>query len=147
MRILKKLTVFTFGGLAYGILEIIWRGETHISMFLVGGLCFLMISLIDADLPGGSILLKAPLCAAAVTATELVSGVIINIVMKLDVWDYSSLPFNLWGQICLPFSAMWLGLSAPAAIVGRLLKYLVFDEELPELRLLHRRAVAAEEQG
>lgn len=148
MQVFKSLAIFTFGGLAYGLLEIFWRGETHISMFVVGGLCFLMISVIDS-LPafGGSLLLEAPVCALFVTAAELVSGIVVNLMMGLEVWDYSELPLNLWGQICLPFSAIWLGLSIPAALAARLMKHFMFDEELPELRLLPQIRRPAVEEG
>ena len=39
----KLATLFTVGGLLYGLIEIAWRGHTHISMFVVGGLCFVLI--------------------------------------------------------------------------------------------------------
>ena len=123
MRVLKALSVFAFGGLSYGLLEILYRGQTHISMFAVGGLCFLLITALDC-LPffGGGLLLEAPLCAAVITAVEFASGVLINIRLGLGVWDYSALPLNLMGQICLPFSAIWLGLSVPAIFASRLLR-------------------------
>ena len=137
MRLLRSLTVFTFGGLCYGILEIFWRGTTHISMFLVGGLCFLIISLIDGTGAfGGSLLLEAPLCALCVTAVELLSGLWINRVLMLEVWDYSDVPMNFMGQICLPFSAIWLFLAVPAALAARLLRHFLFFDELPPLHLL-----------
>lgn len=146
MRTIKPLTTFTFGGLAYGLLEIFWRGETHISMFLVGGLCFLIISVIDtSDLFGGSLILQAPLCALCVTAIELASGIWVNRVLGLGVWDYSDVPLNFMGQICLPFSAIWLGLSIPAALAARLLRHLIFGDELPPIQLLPRIARPVEE--
>ena len=148
MQAFKSLAIFTFGGLAYGLLEIIWRGETHISMFVVGGLCFLMITAIDSvPLFGGSLLLEAPICAAFVTAAELISGIIVNIFMNLDVWDYSDMPLNLWGQICLPFSAIWLALAIPAALVSRLMRHFVFEEDLPPIRLLPQFSRTAAEEG
>lgn len=139
MQLFKSLTVFTFGGLAYGLVEIMWRGSTHISMFVAGGLCFLIITAIDsAEAFGGGVLLEAPLCAISITAVELVCGVVVNLMMHLQVWDYSELPLNLWGQICLPFSVLWLMLAVPAILASRLLKHLVFCEELPRLGLLPR---------
>lgn len=129
MRLLKQFAIFSFGGLAYGLLEIIWRGSTHISMFFVGGLCFWAICLIDASpIFDGNLFLEAPFCALFVTAAEFCSGVVVNMQMHLNVWDYSEMPFNLWGQICLPFSAIWLALSVPAALAGRGLKKLVLCE-------------------
>ena len=148
MNLLKPFGIYCFGGLAYGVLEIIYRGQTHISMFWVGGLCFLVIAAIDSiGLFGGSLVFEAPVCAAFVTAVEFVSGVIINLRLGLGVWDYSGIPLNLMGQICLPFSVIWLGLSVPAAVSARLIRHLIFGEELPELRLLPARAVAVGEDG
>lgn len=136
MQTLKAFTVFTFGGLSYGILEILWRGGTHISMFAAGGLCFLIITAIDtSELFGGRILWEAPFCAVSITAVELVCGVIVNLQMELSVWDYSELPLNLWGQICLPFTALWLLLAIPAVLASRLLRHAVFGEELQRLTL------------
>ena len=137
MRVLKALSVFAFGGLSYGLLEILYRGQTHISMFAVGGLCFLLITALDClPLFGGCLLAEAPLCAVIITAVEFASGVLINIRLGLGVWDYSALPLNLMGQICLPFSAIWLGLSVPAIFASRLLRHFVFEEEISPLRLL-----------
>ena len=145
MRLLKSAAIFSFGGLAYGLAEIIWRDETHISMFFVGGLCYLIISAIDS-LPifGGCLLFEAPLFALAITAVEFTSGVVINLWLGLGVWDYSELPLNLLGQICLPFSAIWLWLSVPAAMSARLLKNYLFGEPLPPLRFIPRKKYTAE---
>lgn len=130
MKALRAFGIFTFGGLSYGLLEIMWRGSTHISMFFVGGLCFLMINFVNEhELFGGNMLLQAPFCAVLVTGAELVSGIFINRALKLNVWDYSDMPFNLWGQICLPFSCIWLLLSIPAGIVSAGLRRVMFGEE------------------
>ncbi len=145
MRAIKCFAIFSFGGLAYGLAEIFWRGQTHVSMFFVGGLCYLLISAIDSlPLFGGSLLPEAPLCALAVTAVEFASGVLINLRLGLEVWDYSDLPLNVMGQICLPFSLIWLWLSVPAAMSARLLKNYLFGEPLPPLRLVPNRAAALE---
>ncbi len=136
MKFIKSFAVFCFGGLSYGLLEILYRGGTHISMFFVGGLCFWAIFKIDAaSLFGGNIIFEAPFCALFVTLAELCSGVLLNIRLGLEVWDYSGLPFNLWGQICLPFSAIWLVLSVPAALASRAMRRFVFGEEIQLLRL------------
>ena len=146
MRTIRSLTVFSFGGLCYGLLEILWRGETHISMFVVGGLCFLIIAAVDEyDLFGGSLILQAPFCAFCVTAVEFVSGIWVNRVLGLGVWDYSDVPMNFMGQICLPFSAIWLGLSIPAALAARLLRHFIFGDNLPPIRLLPQIGRAVEE--
>ena len=43
MRFFKKLTMFGLGGTLYTLLELLWRGRSHSSMFLLGGGCFLML--------------------------------------------------------------------------------------------------------
>lgn len=140
MKFLKGFATFCFGGLAYGLLEICWRDSTHISMFFAGGLCYLIISAVDGlEIFGGGFLAEAPVCALAITAVELAAGLVVNVGMGLCVWDYSALPLNFMGQICLPFSAIWFALSVPAIVVSRLMKCFVFGEELPALRLLPER--------
>ena len=43
----KCIVMFLFGGFGYGLIEILWRGRTHWSMVLCGGLCFLVMYLIS----------------------------------------------------------------------------------------------------
>lgn len=108
MRKLKKPAVlFTLGGFGYAALELLWRGRTHWSMVIAGGLCFIMFSLIAERFSGAPLVYKAVLCSLGVTAIELVFGVIFNLILDMNVWDYSKLPFNFLGQICLLYSIVW----------------------------------------
>ena len=51
-------------------------------------------------------------------AVELLAGIVVNFILKLHVWDYSHLPLNIFGQICLPFTALWMLASIPAMALG-----------------------------
>ncbi len=113
----KYLLIFLFGGLLYNLLEIIWRGFSHISMTIAGGLCVLFIFLLNELFPKLNVFLKSLISALFITTVEFISGYIVNIKMGLGVWNYSSLPFNLLGQISLPFTAIWFLLSIPANFV------------------------------
>lgn len=135
---IKTATLFTVGGLLYGMIELAWRGHTHISMFLVGGLCFVLIGALDEVKKPMSVLAQLPVAAIIVTAIEFASGVIINLVMRLDVWDYSNMPLNVLGQVCLPYSAMWLGLAFPAIIIEDSLRVMLFGEKAKTLHFLPR---------
>ncbi|MFR1215106.1 MAG: putative ABC transporter permease [Acutalibacteraceae bacterium] len=42
-----------------------------------------------------------------ITGVELATGLVVNVMMKRKVWDYSDLPFNIKGQVCLPFTVIW----------------------------------------
>ncbi len=114
-RLSRFLLLFCVGGGAYNLIELCWRGYTHWSMFVVGGGCFHLIGRIGNALRGRSRWLIGGACAAAVTAVEYLSGCILNLYLKLDVWDYSRLFGNLHGQVCLLYSALWGFLSFPAA--------------------------------
>ena len=111
-RWIKKYSLlFIIGAVGYAAIEVIWRGRTHWSMMLAGGLCFVIFSLVAGWLQGRSILIKAAVCAIGVTAVEFIFGVIFNLWLGLGVWDYSSMPMNILGQICLPFTLLWGGIA------------------------------------
>lgn len=132
MRALRPLVLIGIGGLLYVLIEILFRGHSHWTMFLVGGLCFWLIGLINEIIPWEMLLWKqCVLGAAIVTVVEFISGCIINIWFGWDIWDYSDMPFNLLGQICLPFSIAWIGLSAVAIVIDDYLRYWLFGEEKP----------------
>ena len=99
------------GAVGYSAMETIWRGHTHWSMAIAGGICFIIFSLVAKNMQGRSIFLKAGVCALGVTAVEFIFGVIFNLWLKMDVWDYSHMPMNLLGQICPMFSLMWAGIA------------------------------------
>ena len=110
MGIPKKLLLFTAGGLSYVGIELLWRGRSHISMFLAGGTCFLLLGQL------GKHTRLAPIHALAgsgiITAVELVTGLLAN--RDYQVWDYRDMPFQFMGQICLCYSLLWMPLSLGA---------------------------------
>ena len=51
-RLLNKyLFLLDVGGLLYILIELIWRGRSHWTMFLLGGICFIYLGLINEVLP------------------------------------------------------------------------------------------------
>lgn len=132
MRALKQIILFCVGGLLYVLCELMWRGYSHWTMFLVGGICFIMIGLINEVLPLDMTLVRQmAIGAAIITTVEFVSGCIINLWIGWNVWDYSGLPFNILGQVCLPFSFLWFLISAIGIVIDDYLRYWWFGEEKP----------------
>lgn len=129
---LKYPALFCVGGLAYYAIEILYRGYSHWTMILLGGICFLLCGelneIISWEMP---IVLQQAICSLAITMLEFIFGVVLNIVLKLGLWDYSAMPFNLLGQICLPFTIVWFFLSIIAIVLDDYLRYLLWDEEKP----------------
>lgn len=112
MKIIKKYGLFfIIGAIGYAAIEVIWRGYTHWSMMIAGGLAFVMFSLVSEKLKDRNIIVKAAVCGLGITAIEFVFGVIFNLWLKMGVWDYSHMPFNLLGQICPIFTLIWAGLA------------------------------------
>ena len=99
------------GAVGYALLEIIWRGYTHPTMIVAGGVCFLAFSYISEKMSGVPLLIKAFCAALTVTAVELTFGLIFNLGLGMNVWNYSGMPLNLLGQICPTFSLLWVGIA------------------------------------
>lgn len=135
-KLVKFLILLSSGGLIYVLIEFLYRGRSHWSMFLVGGICFVLIGGLNNWFPWNwSILRQMGISAAIVTAVEFVSGILLNMVLNLDVWDYSNMPFNIYGQICLPFTVIWFFLSFLAIVADDFLRWLCFGERFPEYHL------------
>lgn len=117
MRFCKYASLFFLGGAGYVGLELLWRQRSHSSMFVLGGICFLALGELDersAPLPPP---LRIAAGAGIVTALELITGLLVN--RRHDIWDYSALPGNFMGQICLPFTLLWIPVSALAMALHR----------------------------
>ncbi len=77
---------------------------------------------------------QALLGAAAVTVAELLGGLVINRWLGLMVWDYSDMPFNVLGQVCLPYCAAWIGLAAVGVWLDDFLRWKLYGERKPGYR-------------
>ena len=108
-------TVFSFGALLYGAIEILFRGFTHWTMLLTGGFCLAIYHKACKLLKRTTVLIKAFFGSAIFTLLELIAGLIVNIKLKWNIWDYSRRFMNYKGQICPLFSFLWFLISIPAA--------------------------------
>ena len=118
--------VFLIGGISYGIIEILFRGYTHWSMLITGGICFLIFYLINFRLESNNLLIRCVISTLVITTLEFIVGYIVNIVLKWNVWDYSHMPYNIKGQICLGFSGMWLILGIPMTVLSYKLREILY---------------------
>lgn len=136
MRTVRPLVLFGIGGLIYFGIEMLYRGHSHWTMFFVGGLCFVLVGAINEYFPWEMPLWKQAIIGALIiTSVEFVSGCIINLWLGWNVWSYSNQPFNVLGQICLPFSVLWVVVSIFGIILDDYLRYWLFGEEKPRYKL------------
>lgn len=137
MTFLRFFVLFVVGGLIYASIEIIYRGYTHWTMVILGGLCFTSIGEINEFLSWDTpLLLQMLISSVIVTALEFICGCVLNLWLHLNIWDYSNLPFNVLGQICLPFTVVWYFLSLLAIVYDDYFRYVYFKEEKPRYKLL-----------
>lgn len=126
----KYTCLFLTGFTVYPIIEIIFRGRTHYSMAIAGGVCVCLIDKICNEALAEKGIIRKCLCGGIIiTAVEFIFGVVFNIILKMNVWNYSKLPLNILGQICLPFTLVWSVLSLPVIYVGKL-----FSKEISKER-------------
>lgn len=120
--------LFFIGGRLYTWVEILWRGWTHWAMFMLGGGCFVIIGLLNEyKIPWHWCLLRQSVVSACViTVFEFITGCIVNLWLGWGIWDYSDLPFNLYGQICLYYFLLWIPLSMAGIVLDDWIRYIIY---------------------
>ena len=136
-RILSML-LWTWGGTVYFLLEVAYKTATghpeRISwtMLALAVILCIPVERCGYQLPWETPLwLQAAVCAALVTLVEFCAGCVLNLWLGLDIWDYSDIPFNLLGQICLPFSLVWWVLCFLVIVVLDWIRYAVIGGDKP----------------
>ncbi len=128
--IIRLITLWSVGAMTYGLLEILSRGFTHISMGILGGICFIIIDVVNTR---ASIIkrlsVRMLLCAFIITVLEFITGIIVNVWLRLAVWDYSEVPMNFCGQICLYYCVVWYLISYFGAFMSLTVRQLIFRED------------------
>ncbi len=118
-QIKNQAAVFTVGAIGYSAIELLWRGHTHPSMAVAGGVCFSLITAIEKAFPHIKYLYKCIMGSLTITAVELCFGIVFNILLCKNVWDYSQIKFNFLGQICLLYTVLWGFLTALALPISK----------------------------
>ena len=98
-------------------MELCWRGWSHGSMFLAGGLCLLLIGSLEEAKPKLPLPLRVLAGAGIITMVELGTGLVVN--RDYHVWDYRQMPWNFRGQICPAYCLLWVPVSAMAGCTYR----------------------------
>ena len=123
MQIWKDSVLFYLGGCGYLGIELLYRGRTDSSMFVAGGLCFLLVGKLNRVKPLLPRIPRAMVGALVITMVELGMGLAVN--RDYRVWDYRDQPGNFLGQICPQFTLLWIPLALAAGYL-----YDFLDEKL-----------------
>ncbi|MBR6049666.1 MAG: hypothetical protein IKP68_00505 [Clostridia bacterium] len=113
----RAIVAFLFGGVGYGFIEVLWRGRTHPSMILTGGACLVMIRALTHALKSRTVIFRCLVGTALITCVEFLVGCVVNRWLGLAVWDYSGMRYNVLGQICPTYTALWFCVSTPLVMI------------------------------
>ena len=131
-RYRKEIILWLIGGLIYMGIELMWRCYSHWTMFVLGGICFILLGQINEVIPWNMPLwMQGLIGTAIITALEFITGCIVNLWLGWGVWDYSTVPFNVLGQICPLYMVFWIPISLMGIILDDYMRYWFFCEEKP----------------
>lgn len=114
--VLELLALFLIYGFLGWCLEVIYAalntGKFINRGFLNGALCPIygvgaVIVILALTPVSGNILLLFIGAAVMTSLLELLTGFVLDRLFHTRWWDYSDMPFNLGGYICLKFSLLW----------------------------------------
>lgn len=140
-KLTKMIIEWLTGGIAYFYIEILFRGYSHFSMMVCGGFCFIGVGaagryILEKDRSIILNLVEIMLVGMLViTLMELITGYIVNISLNLNVWDYSDMKYNFYGQICPLFSFFWAGISLVCVYIDGLMQRFLFNEPMKEQKV------------
>lgn len=129
---IKYIILLLVGGTAYYYIEILARGFSHWTMFIVGGICFILIGIINEITPKMSLLKQMLLSAVIITVVEFIAGCILNIWLEMNIWDYTDEIGNIFGQICPKHTCYWFLLSSVGVVLDDYIRHFLFGEEKPK---------------
>ncbi len=99
-NIRSYILMFSTGTVIGAFFELFLTERAVIASAVTMGVFWVVIHRINHVVGEESIFTKALLAMFAITAFELIGGVIINRIMHLDMWNFSDRSMHVLGQIC-----------------------------------------------
>ena len=130
----KHVVLFMVFGTIYFLLETLYKGHvTHWSMFVLAGVVGILIGNINEYIPWEMpFLYQCGIGMIIATLAEGLSGIVLNVWLKLNIWDYSRVPLSFFcKQCCVPFCMAWFCLSALCIWLDDYIRWKWFGEEKP----------------
>lgn len=138
LKIVAKYLFLGFvGGIIYCSIELLWRSWTQWSMFILGGICFICLGLINEILSWDTpLLIQMAIGCVIITILEFITGCVVNLWLGWNVWDYLQYPLNFLGQISVRSSVLWYFLSIVGIILDDVIRWKFFGEDEPRYKLI-----------
>lgn len=130
-KIIKKVILFLTGFCVYITIEVVFRGYSYPLMGIGAGIAMIILDEVNNKISWDiDLLLQGFIGSFFVTMFELVVGKFLEYTGQSLMWDYSNMPLNFDGVICLPFSLLWVLFSIIGIWIADAINYYIF-EELP----------------
>lgn len=127
----KMPVLFVLGFCVYITSEVLFRGYSFPVMGLCGGISLVLLNMINDKISWDlDLLIQSAIGSGIITLMELVIGSICKWFDLVQMWDYSNMPLNFNGVICLPFSLVWMVMSVVGIFIADAISYYMY-EELP----------------
>ena len=131
----RVLLLWAITGGVYYLIEGLWHigtngGWANIVMAPIGGFCGVLVGIMNENprFARKKMILQALYGAAVLVVVEFISGFIMNIMLGLNIWDYSTMAFNFMGQISLFFVLLWFLLVPFIIWFDDLLRHKLWDQ-------------------
>lgn len=141
-NLFRSTVLWTFGGTIYFLVEVAWKlmhgnpNSISWTMLVLAAIICIPLDQINEHLSWDTPLwIQAIICGIGITLVEFIAGAFLNILLGMGVWDYSSMPFNIRGQICLPFTVLWCFVSLIGIVIFDWLRYFLYGEERPRYKM------------
>lgn len=137
-QFVKTVILFICGFCMYISIEVCFRsilncggnGYSNPICGIIGAICFLLFDKINDCISWHmDLILQGVIGSFVVTTLELIVGLLDKWLLHYGMWDYSAMPLNFMGVICIPFSIVWIGMAIVAILVADAINYYCFDEE------------------
>ena len=142
---LLSTLMWTWGATLYFFMEVIYKtiighqNQISWTMIIVAFILCIPLERFGDELPWEMpMVLQCLISCVAITVTELIAGLILNVWLGLNVWDYSGLPFNFMGQICLQFSVLWFVLSYVGIKAFDWIRYKILGGVKPKYKMFKK---------
>ena len=136
-RTLKYIVLFIAFSALYVWIEIMFRNRSDRSMIALSGVLGVILGLLNNIIPWSMTLVQQALIGGflIVTPMEYIVGkYLVN--QDLSIWNYTNMPLNIDGQICLPFTFIWCVISLGVIILDDYLRYIIFGEDKPHYEII-----------
>lgn len=135
-QVIKNGVLFIIFGTLYYYIEIAWRGYSHWTMWLLGAVLGILIGGINEYFTEDmSLIWQGIISAICITVFEFAVGIIVNVWLGWNVWDYSQMRFQIMGQISLLYSCLWFLLSIICIVLDDYLRHVLFGEKMPKYKI------------